>query len=87
MSWVLQKQPSDVFYKKDVLTNFSIFTGKHLCWNLFLNKLTSMQLFKKEIPTQVYFCEYYEIIKNTYFKEHLPTAAFGSQSSLHLTKI
>ena len=29
----------EVFYKKGVLKNFVKFTGKHLCWSLFLIKL------------------------------------------------
>ena len=29
------KQPPEVFRKKGVLKNFTIFTGKHLCWSLF----------------------------------------------------
>ena len=29
----------------------------------------------QETPTQVFSCEYYEISKNTYFEEHLQTAA------------
>ena len=32
-----------VFHKKAVLKNFAIFTGKHLCWNLFFNKNASLQ--------------------------------------------
>ena len=28
-----------MFFKIDVLKNFEIFTGKHLCWSLFLTKL------------------------------------------------
>ena len=35
----IQKQPPEVFYKKDVFKNFGIFTGKHVCWSLFLMKL------------------------------------------------
>ena len=31
-------------------------------------------LFLKETPSQVYFCEYWEIFKITYFEEHLRTA-------------
>ena len=31
-----QKQPSEVVCKKNVLKNFLNFTGKHLCWTLFL---------------------------------------------------
>ena len=30
---------------------------------------------KKDTPTQVFFCKYYEIFKNTYFEKHLPTNA------------
>ena len=32
-----------MFHKKAVLKNFAIFTGKHLCWNLFFNKNASLQ--------------------------------------------
>ena len=35
----IQKQPHEVSYKKAVLKNITIFTGKHLCWSLFLIKL------------------------------------------------
>ena len=28
----------------DVLKNFAIFTGKHLCWSLFLTKLQAFRL-------------------------------------------
>ena len=30
---------SQVYFKKDVLKNFAIFTGKRLCWSVFLIKL------------------------------------------------
>ena len=36
---VFQKQPPEVFYKKDVLKNFAKLTGKRLCQSLFLIKL------------------------------------------------
>ena len=29
--------------KKDVLRNFAIFTGKHLCQSLFLNKVVGLK--------------------------------------------
>ena len=35
----LQKQSSEMFYKKAVLNNFAIFTAKHLGWSLFLINL------------------------------------------------
>ena len=31
MNKILQKQPTEVFYKKGVLKNFAKFTEKHLC--------------------------------------------------------
>ena len=36
---IMQKQPPKGFYKKSVLKNFAIFTGKHMCWIFFLIKL------------------------------------------------
>ena len=32
-----------MLHKKAVLKSFAIFTGKHLCWNLFFNKNVSLQ--------------------------------------------
>ena len=34
------KQRPEVFYEKDVLRNFTKFTGKHLCQSLFFNWVT-----------------------------------------------
>ena len=36
---------SQMFFKIDVLKNFIIFTGKHLCWSLFLIKLQAFSCF------------------------------------------
>ena len=52
--------------KGGVLTNFARFTAKHLCWSPFCNE--------KETLNQVFFCEFCEIFKNTYFIEHLGIA-------------
>ena len=35
----LQKQPPECSVKIDVLKNFAIFTGKHLCWDISMMKL------------------------------------------------
>ena len=35
------------FGKKDVFPNFTKFTGKHLCWSIFLIKLQALFLFSK----------------------------------------
>ena len=58
--------------KKPVLKNFSIFTGKHVL-GLFLIKFKAWRV--KETATQVFFCEFCEIFKNSFFEEHLRTAA------------
>ena len=39
----LKKQPPEVLYKKTVLQNFSVFTGKQLCQSLFLIKLQTFR--------------------------------------------
>ena len=67
---------SQMFSKTGVLKNFAIFTRKNLCWSLFLIKFQDWRptfLFKKRLqtPTQVFFCEYCEIFKNSFFIEDL----------------
>ena len=39
-----------------------------------------LQLYSKQTPTQVLSCEYCETFKNTYFEEHLQTAASAFDS-------
>ena len=39
----VQKQLPEVFCKKGVFKNFANFTGKHLCWSLFL---ITLEVFK-----------------------------------------
>ena len=56
--------------KKAAFKNFANFTGKYLCWSLFLIKLQT------ETPAQAFSGENCEIFKNTYFEEYLRTAAF-----------
>ena len=76
LAWC-QKQPPEIFCKKAFLKNFAIFTGKHLCWSLFLTKLQvlrSATLLKRDSNTSVFLWIYCEILKN-YFDKHLQTAA------------
>ena len=49
-----QKQQLELFCKKGVLRNFANFTGKHLCWSLFLIELQTFKpaaLFKRDSNT------------------------------------
>ena len=67
--------------RKGVLTNFTKFKGKHLCQRFFFNKVAgryrpeACKFIKKEPLAQVFFCEFCEISKNTFFIEHLWTTA------------
>ena len=40
-----QKQPPEVFRKKDVLRSLAKFIGKHLCQSLFFNKVAGPREF------------------------------------------
>ena len=58
-----------MFFKIGALKSFANFTGKHLCWSLFLKTLQTCRLatLLKKTPTQVFFCKVCEIFKNLFF--------------------
>ena len=60
-------QKTHVLVKIVVLKNFSIFTGKHLCWSLFLMKSHRPVTLLKERFQHVFSCEYGEVFKNCFF--------------------
>ena len=69
-----QKQPPDVFYNKDVLKIFGIFTGV----GVFFNKVAGLRLanvLKKRLQHRRFPVNIAKLFKNTYFEEHLQTAA------------
>ena len=51
-----------IFYKIDVLKNFTKFAGKHMCWTLIFNKLH-----KKKALTEVFSCEFCGNFNDTFF--------------------
>ena len=67
---------------RGVLKNFTKFTGKHLCQSLFFNKFAGLRpaTLLKKAPTQVFFCELYEIFKNTFFASD----CFSKYESLYM---
>ena len=72
---------SEVFCKRDVVRNFSKFTGGHLCQRLILNPFV-----KIESLTQVFLCEFCEqLSKNTIFYRTPQVAA--SVKTCNFTKI
>ena len=54
-----------------------VLTRKHLCQSLF---------FKKETLAQVFFCEFYEISKNTLFTEHFGITACANTETKMITQ-
>ena len=72
--------------KKGVLRNVTKFTGKHLCQSLFFKPATLLNgpqvcnFIKKEALAQVFFCEFCETFKNTFFTEHLLATASDEDS-------
>ena len=68
----------DVLCKKGVLKIFAKFTRKHLCWSVFSNKVAGLRpitLLQKEIPTQVFPCEFCKMFRNTFLYRTHPVAA------------
>ena len=53
---------SQMFFKILTFKNFAIFTGKHLCWSLFLIKLQAFRCFPVNIA---------KLLRAAFFMEHL----------------
>ena len=69
-----------ILFKIGVLKSFANFTGKHLCWSLFLKNLQAegLQLHKKRLRClQVFSCKVCEIFKKTFSYRTPPVAAFA----------
>ena len=63
-----------MYFKIGVLKNFAIFTGKHLCWSIFLIKLlawNSATLFKRDSNTVFFLWILRNFYKQHFFMEHL----------------
>ena len=73
----VQKQSLEVFYKKRCSQKFRKFHGKTSVLESLFNKAAGLglQLYQLETPTQMLSCKICEIYKNTFFEEHLRTAA------------
>ena len=58
-----------MFFKVAVLKNFAIFTGKHLCWSLFLIKYPAFRattLLKGGFPANIA-----KFLRTTFYRESL----------------
>ena len=70
---------SQMFFKIGVLKNFAIFTGKHLCWSLFLIKLIkglkSCNFIKKRLQHRFFPVNIAKFLSTAFFYRTLPVAA------------
>ena len=73
-----------MFFEIGNLKNFVRFTGKQLCWDLFLIKLRAVRsaTFLKSDSNTGFFCRYCEIFKNSIFYRTSPVAAFDFEQKL-----
>ena len=65
---------SQMFFKIDALKNFANFTGKHLCWSLFFNKVSferSATLLKKRLQHRCFPVKFAKYLRASFFTEHL----------------
>ena len=65
-----------MFYRKGVFRNFAKFSGKHLCKNLFINKVAglslSMQLYwKKRFLHRCFPVNFVKFLRTSFLTEHL----------------
>ena len=67
----MQKHPSEGFFLKGVMRNFTAFTRKHLYRN----------------PSLVFSCEFCEICKNPFFAEQHRATASDYSSSIVANKV
>ena len=78
LKYMWQKQLTKVFCKKDVLGNFTKFTGKHLCQSLFFNKVAGLRsetLLKKRLWQRCFPVNFAKFLKTFISTEHLWTTA------------
>ena len=79
--WECRSNHAELFCKKGVFKNFAKFTEKNLCWSLFFNKALGLQL---QCCACVFFCEFWEFFKNTFFREAFWTIASEIRIRKHL---
>ena len=60
-----------MFFKIGVLKSFTIFTGKHLCWSLFLIKLQAFMLHKSRLHHRCFPVNIAKLLRTGFFLEYL----------------
>ena len=75
-----QKQPPEVFCRKDVLRNFAKFTGKHLRQSFFFNKIAGLRLatlLKKRLWYRCFPVDFVKFLKTPFYRTPLGDCFFS----------
>ena len=79
------KKPSylHMLFKVGSSKNFAIFTGKHLCWALFLIKFKGLQLFKNRLQHRCFFVDIAKFLVTSFLSfTRTPVTVFASPTTL-----
>ena len=72
--WICRSSHQRCSMKKNVLRNSAKFTGKHLCWSLFFNKVAGLRpasLLKKRFWHRCFPVNFAEFLRTCFFIGHL----------------
>ena len=72
-SFFIEHLRLEMFFEKGVLKSFPNFTGKRLCWSLFLKSLQSedLQLYLEKSPAQMFPVKFAKFLRTHFFTENL----------------
>ena len=76
---IIRSSQSPMFLRIGVFKKFTIFTGKHKCWSLFLIKLLGFRpaaLFKRDSKVGVFLWAHCENFKYTFFLQNTSGGCF-----------
>ena len=70
---IFRSSHSQIFFKIGVLKSLRNFTGKHLCWSLFLKNLQAeaLQLYLKSLQHCCFPVKFAKFLRTLFFTEHL----------------
>ena len=75
----LRSSRSQMSFKIEIFKNFAIFTGKHLCWSLFVIKLPAYiacTFIIKRLQHRYFFIIIAKFLRTSFFIEHLQQLLF-----------
>ena len=84
-----QKQPFHDVLQSRLLKNFSVFTGEHLCWSLFLIKLNPFMYIdlSRRAPTLGFFVSIAKVLRTPFFRTPLVAASDYIYLSRYIIKL